>query len=235
MTPEEIKAAEAQVAAAEAVEEAARVAAAEALAKSIGKTDKEKDADMVKRLVEERVAAELAEVKSKLNNAYKARDEATAKNAEFERKEREANLKRLEEEGKHKEVYEIKLAEQQARLDASERRTTELTRDVSVRNALGSLTFKNAAAIDMAYREITAQLIQDGSGNWVHRTGIAISDFVESFAKNDDMAFLFKAKVSQGANVTGKTTDGKVTSERKSLFNMSQAEVIKMAAEGKLK
>jgi hypothetical protein len=222
--------------------EASRIAAeAEAerlaeIAKNVGKGS-EQDDEMVKRLVEtrvqEKVTSELAEIKRKLDASYKVRDEALAKAAEFERKEREATIKRLEEEGKHKEVYEIKLAETNAKLAEAERKNTELSRDAVVRNSLGTLPFRSPAAVDMAYREIVAQLVQNEQGAWVHRSGISVSSYVEAFAKNDDMAFLFKARANSG----GGTQEAATTAQSKksdSLFAMSQDEVLKLAREGKL-
>jgi multidrug efflux pump subunit AcrA (membrane-fusion protein) len=246
MTPEELEAQRLAELEAKKLElekaEAARVAAeAEAarlaeIDKSIGKGN-ENDDEMVKRLVEtrvqEKVTAELAEIKRKLDASYKVRDEALAKAAAFETKEREATIKRLEEEGKHKEVYEMKLAETNAKLAEAERKNTELSRDAVVRNALGTLPFRNPSAVDMAYREIVAQLVQNEQGVWVHRSGISVPSYVEAFAKNDDMAFLFKPRANSGAGVQDITTT-KPSNKAKSLFEMSQDEVLKLAREGKL-
>jgi len=216
-----------------AAEEAARKAE---VAKAVGRETVVKDDEMVKRLVdtrvEEQVATQLAEIKKNLDAAYKKRDEALAKAAEFERKERDATIKRLEEEGKHKEVYEMKLAETSAKLEAAERRNTELSRDVAVRNALGTLPFRNPSAVAMATREVVEQLVQNDQGVWMHRSGISISDFVEAFAKTEDNAFLFKAKANSGGGT--QETTSKASNAKKSLFEMSQEEVLKLAREGKL-
>lgn len=214
---------------------AAARAEADALLKA-NKTGEQKDADMVEKLVNDRLEARLAEIKGKLDNSFKQRDEALAKIADFERKEREATLKRLEEEGKHKEAYEMRLAEANAANEALRKQNTELSRDVGVKDALKSYTFKNDKAHEMAFKEIVSNLIQDDKGQWIHRSGISIKDYCEAFSKDDDQSFLFKAKTSSGGGSSSTTGNSKPVESGKSnsLFNMTQAEVLRLAAEGKL-
>ena len=185
-------------------------------------------------LIEARAAEKLRDVKSKLDGAYGARDAALTKVAEFEEKERQAELKRLEEAGQHKEAFELRLAEERARNQALEQTNTELTRDSEVRRVLGSRNFKNDNALEMAYREITGQLVRNESNVWVHRSGVSIADFVKTFAESEANAFLFKAKVSSG---TGKVTTKSALPDDKpqSLFALSQDEIIQRAREGKLR
>ncbi len=194
-------------------------------------TNKVPDVD---KIVQEKVDEQLKEIKSKLDKAFSSRDEALKKVAEFEKEKREAELKRLQDEGKHKEVYEIQLAEEKAKREAAEKRNVELTRDIDVRNALATQPFRNDNALEMAYREIVGQLVQNDQGVWVHKTGVAIRDFVKAFADNDTNSFLFKQKTSTGSGSSGVNTSNN-SSEKKSLFAMSQDEVIKMAREGKLR
>jgi hypothetical protein len=225
-----------------AAEDAAKKAEAETLAEeeatrkalaNIGKSASEQDDEMLAKLVKDRVDSELKIIKSNLDKAYAERDSVLKKNAEFEQKERDAVLKRLEEEGKHKEAFDLRTAELQAQLEAERKRNTELSRDSAVKTALSVHTFRNAAAADMAYREVISQLVQDKDGQWIHRSGINIPNFVEAFSKLEDMSFLFKVKVSSGAGTKeGSSSSG--SDKPKSLFQMTQAEVIKLAAEGKL-
>jgi hypothetical protein len=180
-------------------------------------------------LIEER----LKPIKSKLDSAFAQRDEALKKLAEKEAKEREAELKRLEEEGKHKEAYEMRLAEEKAKREAAEKQNIELARDLELRTALGTLPFRNDAASRMAYQELLGQLVRNEQGVWVHKTGISIKDCVKSFQDSEDNSFLFKTKVSTGGNTTTVKTTTSQT-EAKSIFELSQDEVLKLAAEGKL-
>ena len=192
---------------------------------------------MVEKLVNDRLDAKLADIKSKLDNSFKQRDEALAKIAEFERKEREATLKRLEEEGKHKEAYELRLAEEKAVNEELRKQNTQLSRDVSVRDALKGFVFRNEKANDMAFREIVSNLVQNEQKQWVHRTGISIKDYCEAFSKDEEQSFLFKAKPNSGggsSNTSGNGNPVDTGNGKKSLFKMSQAEVLKLAAEGKL-
>lgn len=186
--------------------------------------------EAVKKLVQEA----LKPMKSNLDNAYAARDEALRKIAEFEQKEREAEIKRLQDENKHKEAFDLQLAQERAAREALEKRNVELTRDVELRSALNSIEFRNKNASEMAYKEIVSELVRNDSGNWVHKSGIGISEYVNSFIANDDNAFLLKQKVSTGTGSTATTTQPATGNEKKSLFKMSQAEVLKLAEEGKL-
>lgn len=224
----------AEVAANEAIK--AAELKAEADRKAASGTSKA-DSDMIAKLVQDRLDAELSTIKKSLDNAYKQRDEALSKIAAQEAKEKEANLKKLEEEGKHKEAYELRLAEEKAKNEALQRRNTELSRDVSVRDALKSLTFRNDKASDMAFREITSNLVQNEQGQWVHRSGISVKDYCDAFSKDEDQAFLFKTKPNTGGGSSSSNSGNGTAADSgkpKSLFAMSQAEVIKLASEGKL-
>ena len=191
------------------------------------------DSELIAKIVKERLDTELANIKSKLDNAYKQRDEVQAKLAATEAKEREATLKKLSEEGKFKEAYEIQLAEERAANAALAKRNTELSRDVSVRESLRSLSFRNDKAANMAFQEITSNLVQDENKQWVHRSGISVKEYCDAFSKDEEQSFLFKAKVNSGAGTTASNGGASIPDKPKSIFAMSQADVIKMATEGK--
>lgn len=153
---------------------------------------------------------------------------------EFENEKRQAELKRLQEEGKHKEAYEMQLAEIKSGKEAAEKRVIELTRDMELKSVLGTLNFRNDNALEMAYREIVGQLVQNEQGVWVHKSGVPVKDFVKSFSDTEDNAFLFKPKVSSGSGSQGTKTNNP-SGEKTSLFNLSQDEVLKRAREGTLR
>jgi len=193
----------------------------------------DRNADSIEKLIQQRTEEALKDIKNKLDNAYNARDKALEKLAQMERDRKEAELKRMEEEGKHKEVLEHRLLEANAQLEVANKRITELTRDVEVREALSGLPFRNDKAAKIAYREIVDVLVQDEKGVWRHKSGVSIKEWVEAFTKDEDQSFLFKAKSSNGSGtggITSTTTDSKTGS----LFDKSQDEVLKMALEGKL-
>ena len=240
---------EAQKVAAEASKVAEAVKAAEATADAEMKAAAERaeavkaasaangDSELIQKLVKERLDAELANIKGKLDGAYKQRDEMQAKVAAFEAKEREATLKRLAEEGKYKEAYEMQLAEERAANAALAKRNTELSRDVSVREALRNMSFRNDKAAQMAFQEITSNLVQDEHKQWVHRSGISVREYCDAFSKDEEQSFLFKAKSNSGAGISANSSGSGTpadSNQKKSLFAMSQADVLKMAAEGKL-
>lgn len=195
------------------------------------------DQETINKLITQRVEQELANIKKKLDDAYTQRDEAVKKATLAEEEKRQKTLQQLEAEGKHKEVYDMKLAELNAKLESYEKQNTELSRDVVVKESLRGLNFRNASAEDMAYREIVGQLTRDEHGRWIHQSGASIKDFVELFSKDEERSFLFKPKTSSGAGVPSHFGDGKApayTPGKDSLFKMSQTDVLKMAAEGKI-
>ena len=216
--------------------EATKTETTETKVKAPVEPPKGSDEDLVQKIVKEKLETELQPIKGKLDNAYKARDEALAKVAEFERREKEARLQALRDEGKDREVWELEKAELTAKLDAAERRNTELSRDVAVKDALKGYGFRNNKAADMAFKEIVGNLVKDETGQWKHRSGISISDYCEAFSKDEDQSFLFKAKTNSGAGTSSgtSTTAGPAQTAPTSIFNMSQAEVLKRAAEGTL-
>jgi hypothetical protein len=208
----------------ETKEEPKEIPIAETPAPQASKEDLEK-------LIQQRVSESLKDIKGKLDNAYSARDEAFKKVAEYEQKEREAELARLKEEGKHKEAYELQLAQERARFEALEKKNIELTRDIDVKNVLNAFTFKNESAANIAYKMIVADLVQNESGEWMHKTGSSINEYVKQFAEANN--FLFEHKISTGPGVTA-TKPSTPSSSNKSIFAMTQEEVLKLAAEGKL-
>lgn len=188
----------------------------------------------IEALVEERVAKALKDIKGKLDKAYNVRDEALKEAAELKQKEKEMEISRLKEEGKHKEASEAQVADLQAKLNALEKRNIELTRDLDVRNQLGAFTFRSDKASEMAFKEIVAELVQDENGSWQHKSGNKVSDFIKSFVEDETNSFLFKQKESSGSGST--TVNSSSSSDTsKSIFDRSQDEVLKLAAEGKLR
>jgi hypothetical protein len=190
--------------------------------------------EMIEKAVQARLEESLKDIKGKLDKAYGARDETLKELATYKQKEKEAELQRLQEEGKHKEAYELQLAEIKAEKEALEKRNVELTRDRDVQSALSGYQFRNEKAVEMARKEVIAQLVQNESGIWVHKSGVSIKDFIKAFSESEDNSFLFKAKVSNGSGSTGSSSTNTNNSSSKSLFEMSQEEVLKLASEGKL-
>lgn len=235
-TPEELKAAEEL--------EAKRIADETAAAEAKKKADDEANSkltveEQIKAKVAEQVAEQLKDIKSKLDGSFAARDAALKKAEALEKKERDAQLKVLEEAGKHKEVFDLKLVEEQAKYADLESKynslvetNLDLTRNSSLREQLRSIEFKNDKASDMAFNSIITEIIKDDKGNWVHRTGMSIKDYVTAFAKDDANSFLLKPKTSTGggSQQTGTKTSGSSTT----LIGKTSAELLALASEGKL-
>lgn len=185
------------------------------------------------KAVADAIALAVGDIKTKLDGAYNARDAALLRVAEIDQKEKDASIQRLKDEGKHKEAADLLVAEANAKREVAEKKAVALTRDVSVRTALSSLEFRNEKSSNMAYSEIISELVQNETGDWVHKSGSSIKEHIANFALNDENSFLFKAKTNSGAGTTQTSTAGTETKPQ-SLFKLSQAEVLKMAAEGKL-
>ena len=167
-----------------------------------------------------------------MNSAYSQRDEAVAKAVSFEEEKKALTISRLEEEGKHKEVADMKISEMTAKLEARDRQITELTRDSAVRDALKGLDFRNDTAADFAYRDVVDQLIQNENGQWVHRTGSSIKDFIDSFRKDDDKEFLFRPKQSSGTGQQAQSVATGGFDSSKSMADMTNDEIMAAAAAG---
>lgn len=186
---------------------------------------------------EEKHAAEIEaikkDMKDKLDRAYAARDDALRVKAELEQKERDAELKRLQDEGKHKEAFEMQLADEKAKREAAEKKIVSLTRDTLLKDVLSSYDFRNNDAKNMAFSQIVGELVQDEKGEWLHKSGVSIEDYAKVYSENKDKEFLFKPVISTGGGTTTVRTSPS-TEKPKSLFDISQDDVLKMAQEGKL-
>jgi hypothetical protein len=191
------------------------------------------DPELLAKLVQEKVDQELAEIKKKLDSAYSSRDDALLKLKEKDDAEKAAQRKKLEDEGKFKELYEQQLAEEKAEKEALKRKNVELSRDILIKETLRGLEFRNTAAADVAYQQILGQVIQNDKGDWIHKSGIQIKDFVETFSKDENYSFLFKSKQNSGLG-SGNGSPNAPDTTGKSVFKMTQAEVLAAAAAGKL-
>ena len=200
------------------------------------KDDSTSDNLTVEQQIQKGIDEALAPIKSKLDAAFEARDEALAKVKEIEQEKREAELKRLEEEGKHTEAAEAKLADANAELETLRKTNTELTRDMTVKGILSGYDFRNSSANDMAFKSISENLIQNEQGAWVHRNGDTIAEAAKKFLEDTDNSFLLKAKRSSGQGGEEVTTpDTSSSNSGKSLSELPVAEVLKMAEGGNLR
>lgn len=184
-------------------------------------------------LIATKIAEAIADIKVKLSGAYDARDAALQKVAEFEREKNEAIKAQLAAEGKHKELADLQLAEKDAKIKDLEKANTELARNNEVRSHLAGLEFRNDKAADLAFREITNELVKDDKGNWVHKSGKSITDFVKEFSTDESQSFLFKPKTNNGGGGTQHSSGA--PDNTGSLFKLSTPELLKRAAEGTLR
>ena len=173
-----------------------------------------------------RVAEELKGIKAKLDDAYSARDEAVKAKVQLEEEKRKAEISKLEQEGKHKEVSELKIAELTAKLDSLQKENTTLSRDYAVTEALRPLEFRSDIAADMARDRILGQLVKDEVGRWVHSSGMPVQEYVNNFAKDESNSFLFKARTNSGAGTQTFAAATDNTQSSKPITEMSSEELI---------
>ena len=192
------------------------------------------DAELMQKLIQEGIDEALGPIKDNLDSAYAERDAEKARVAEFEQKERDLEIQRLKDIGEHQKAHDIEIKALQDERDALKATNIGLTRDTEVQKALGKYTFRSDKAADMAFKEISANLIQDENGTWVSKDGVAIGEHVNSFVTSEDNSFLLKQKPNTGTGSTASTTTPPASDEGKSLFDRPQAEVLQMAAERKL-
>ena len=189
----------------------------------------------VKVLIAAAVKDALADFKVKIEGAYKQRDTAQARVAELEAAEQQREIEALKAAGKEREAFEIELANLKAQNAELAVRNTTLARDNLIKSELGAFTFRNKKAAELALSEITAQMIKGEDGNWVHKSGQPIEVAIKAFAEDKDNGFLFKAKTNSGSGEDVPSGNLDTSSKGKSLFDMSQDDVIKLAEQGKLR
>ena len=183
-------------------------------------------------LVDQMVADALKPIKTSLDNAFAARDAAQRQLDERARQDREAEAKRLEEQGRIQEAANIRVQEERTAREQAERRVTELTRDTEIQRALSAVEFRNKNASEMAYQAILRDTVRQEDGTWKHASGVSIQEAVNRFVSSDENAFLLKPRQSSGGGSSAPV--GGPTGEPSSLFKMSQAEVLELARQGKL-
>lgn len=183
----------------------------------------------IEKLVEER----LAKMKANMDRMAKERDEALKLKAEMEKAKKEADIARMKEEGKLQEALEMELADAKAKLSLYEQDITSLRRDGVVNDALAGLEFRNEKSREMARREIVDELIQNDEGQWVHKSGSSIKDYITAYAKNEDNSFLFRVKSNTGAG-TNNSAGIPNTGKKKNILEMTTEEVLAMVNKGQL-
>jgi hypothetical protein len=188
-------------------------------------------AEEIQAQVNAQVEAQLKDIKDKLDNAFKARDAANARAAELEAKNKQAEIKALEDAGKHTEVMQMKLDAALADLNVYKDKVVKYERDGVVRDAMKDMKFRNDRSREMAYNDIVGQLQQNEKGEWVHKTGVAIKDFATQFSKDEQNSFLFETKQNGGGGTSapGQASAGKVN---KKVTEMTTQELLQAAQSG---
>jgi hypothetical protein len=191
------------------------------------------DPDLDKK-IESLVAERLKDIKGRLDAVYGERDTYKKQAAEMADKLSKAERERLVAEGKELEALKLQLAEVEAKNSELQSNLVAATRDSQLQAMLGGLPFRTDKARQQALREITADLRQTSDGTWVTKDGADLSTYVKAYADDSENTYLFKPQASSGGGASSQrpATPG---NEKKSLFAMSQDEVLKMAREGKLR
>lgn len=163
-------------------------------------------------MIEAKVQERLAPIKGKLDNVYQERDslqaereEIKAKLDKIEEENRQIEIKKLEEEGKLKEAYEARLADERTKREEAERNTVKLEReraialrDKELTTALAGLEFKSAKAQTTALNELREEFSQGADGLWKHSSGKSLDQVIKDYRQDPDNDYLFKPKTSAG-------------------------------------
>jgi len=176
---------------------------------------------------------DLAPIKDKLNKAYGERDSLKEEVDKLRKEKRDAELAHLKETGKEKEALEATISDRDEEIVSLKDQIIALTRDNKVREVFTGFKFRNERAADLAFDQVTKELVQDDKGTWVHRSGKTIKDFLTEFSEDEDNKFLFVEKENRGTGIPPTTKPAPKDTSGK-LAGKSQAEVLKMAAQGKL-
>jgi len=209
------------------------------------KSDSEDDDDGFKenpdfqKILEERIKQELKPMKENMNRMAKERDEAQKEAAKLKEKRRAEEIQSLEEAGKHEEAFKARITDLEAERDGLKDQLTNLTRNQTLNDALGTIEgkeFRHARAKEMAFETILPQLVQDKDGQWMHKSGVSIKDYVSTFVNSDDYEFLFKKPQNQGAGVnnSGKEPGGMDLGKDGIRGIRDPQKLMQLAAQGKL-
>jgi hypothetical protein len=198
----------------------------------------------IQTLIQKGVEEALKPIKEKLDKAYESKATLEGELNTLKKKNQERELERLENEGKAKEALELRLKEEreerekeraQEKLEKENllKKNDELTRDAVLRGFLSGYSFKNEKSAKLAHQDIVQQLVQV-DGEWKHESGATMEAFVKSFAGAEENEFMFKAELSNGANLPPiKKTSG--DGAPNSLFKMTQKQVLDGIRKGTLK
>jgi hypothetical protein len=211
----------------------AEIATVEAdLAKAEAAEDDDED-DSLEAQVEKLSNAKLAKMKANMDKMAEKLAKAEKDNADAVTAQKAEKMKRLEDEGKLTELAEMRATEAEAKVKVMQDENTQLKRDGVVNTALNSLDFKNDRSREMVRKDVIDQLAIDEDGNWTHKSGKSITDFVQEYSKDTDNEFLFRAKTNSGG---GKSTNNGTsdTDDKKSIAEMTTTEILKLASSGKL-
>jgi len=176
---------------------------------------------------------DLAPIKDKLNKAYGERDSLKEEVEKLRKEKRDAELAHLKETGKEKEALEATISDRDEEIASLKDQIVALTRDNNVREVFTGFKFRNERAADLAFDQVTKELVQDDKGTWVHRSGKSIKDFLTEFSEDEDNKFLFVEKENRGTGIPPTSKPAAPKSDGK-LAGKSQKEVLEMAAKGQL-
>jgi hypothetical protein len=184
-----------------------------------------------KKLLESMVDERLQKMKKSVDKIAAERDAAVREKARLEEAAREAKAKQLEEDGKIVESLQMKLTSKDEKLNILQERLDRVTRDNLVSNSLRGVEFRNQRAADLAEKSIIDQLVKDKDGNWVHRSGAPVADFIKTFFADEENTFLLKPKLNQGTGGpdSNESAADKRTARPKSLQGLTGPQLLELA------
>jgi hypothetical protein len=188
---------------------------------------------MFDKLVKARSEENLSKMKTNMDRMSEERDQAIREKARFEEAETVRKQEQLEKDGKIQESLEMQLTALKEKNKLLNDRISTESRSRNLSSALRSVDFRNDRAAELAEMAIVPQLIQDKDGNWVHKSGISISEFVKTYFSDEDNEYLLKPKQSRG---TGDVPNPGTKSDKApaSLSGVSSSKMLELVRAGKV-
>jgi len=185
-------------------------------------TQKTKEDERLERLAAER----LKPMKKNMDQMAAKLKKAEAEAARLREQQEKAEEEDLKKRGKHTEVLQMKLeAEKEAKADL-ERQLDDLKRDQEVTRALSGIqNWRSERARELAEEDIRKQIVKDSEGQWVHESGLSLSNFMKDYVKDPDNELFFKPKTNSGAGGS-KPSSAKAAEKPKKITEMTSEEAV---------
>lgn len=181
---------------------------------------------------------ELKKMKENMDRMSKERDKAIREKVALEEEKREQETKRLEKEGKLTEALQLKLTAAEERARLLQEKLDARTRNEIVDRALSKIEFRSPKLATLARNEIIGELQRDSDGEWVHKSGVSLDDFIKTYVEDEENASMFAPRNNSGSRSQPSTreqqSDTGARGTPKSFKGVPASQMLELARKGKL-